>query len=169
MATPDACPVTLIIPCSGAKASEPKPARDLYTGPMYRHTLTAALAVEGWCQASGIPARILILSALHGLIGLDEVTDPYNLKMGDTGSVTAAALADQARRLGIAPGEEVRAFLPRPYLARLDAALRDLGVTARDMYKGARGIGEQRHVNAEVTRQPGSCFQGGPAALLPSR
>lgn len=162
MTTPGTPTVTLIIPCSRAKAGEPVPARDLYTGAMFRHTLGAALAAAGWCDACGIPARVLILSARQGLIGLDQVTGPYDTKMGGPGSVTPAAIARQARRLGVTPGDVVCAFLPRLYLARLDEALRGAGVTVRDMYEGARGIGEQRHVNAEVTRQPRSCFQGTP-------
>ena len=168
MPTLGVLPVTLIIPCGGAKASEPKPARDLYTGSMFRHTLAAVLAVAGWCQARGIPSRILILSAKHGLIGLDEVLAPYDLKMGDPGSVAAAALARQARQLGMIPGEPVCAFLPRPYLARLREALRDLGMTVQDKYAGARGIGEQRRVNAAVTRAPGTCLPDGLLAGLTS-
>ena len=162
MTTPRTTAVTLIIACSGAKASEPAPARDLYTGAMFRHTLPAALAAAGWCEDHGIPARVLILSARHGLIGLDQVTDPYDVKMGDPGSVTPDTLARQARQLGITLGHVVCAFLPRPYLARLGEALRSAGVTLRDMYQGTRGIGEQRHVNAQVTRHPHSCFHGMP-------
>jgi hypothetical protein len=158
MPTPAAPSVTLIIPCGKDKASEPKPAKKLYTGRMYLHTLATVLAVAAWCEQRGIPVRIFILSALHGLIGLDEEIAPYDLKMGDDGSVTPAVLADQARQLGLAPGEVVCAFLPRAYLARLTKALGAVGLTARDMYEGTGGIGDQRHVNAVVTRQPGSCF-----------
>ena len=34
--------ITYIIPCAGSKLDRPAPARDLYTGTMFRHTLNAA-------------------------------------------------------------------------------------------------------------------------------
>jgi hypothetical protein len=173
MTTPGSPAVTLVIPCSGAKASKPEQARALYTGDMFRHTLRAALAAARWCDDHGVPARVLILSAKHGLISLARETSPYDLKMGDPGSVTPDTLAGQARQLGITPGHLVCAFLPRLYLARLEEALRDGGAAVRDMYKGTRGIGEQRHVNAEVTRHPGAWFPGaelpGPAGGAAAR
>lgn len=162
MTSPGATRVTVIIPCGKDKAAGPQPAGKLYTGAMFGHTMAAALAVAGWCAERGVPARVLILSARHGLVTLEEVLDPYDLTMREDGSVTPAVIAAQARDLGIAAGEDVLAFLPRAYLARLQDGLRGGGVTARSMYQGGGGIGYQRHVNKAVRARPGSCFQSRP-------
>jgi len=139
--------ITYVIPCGAAKLDAPAPARDLYTGAMFRHTLAAAeAAAEGDEQA-----RILILSAEHGLIGLDEIVAPYDRKMGQPGSVTAERIAAQAAALGIGWRAEVDAFLPRAYFQVLDEALKTLHVYAREVYEFTAGIGEQRGVNRTVT------------------
>jgi hypothetical protein len=44
---------------------------------------------------------VVVLSALHGLVPLDQVLEPYELRMGQPGSVTPARLAEQARALGL--------------------------------------------------------------------
>lgn len=133
-------PVTMVIPCGGAKLDRPAAARDLYTGQMFRHTLAAAQA-----EADAIGGRVLILSAEHGLITLDTVIAPYDRKMGQAGSVTPDTIAAQALALGIDWGASVYALLPAAYYRPLDEALR-----AQDVYEATAGIGDQRHVNAIV-------------------
>jgi hypothetical protein len=133
--------ITYVIPCGGTKTDHAAPARDLYTGSMFRHTLNAALAM-----ADGDDARVLILSARHGLVELDTVLAPYDQRMDAPGAIAADAVAAQAAALGV--GRDVYALLPRPYLSTLDAALRQLGVWVQDVYEATAGIGEQRHVNA---------------------
>lgn len=140
---------TYVIPCGAAKVVEPAPARYLYIGRMFRHTLTAVERLVALDEAEGNgPARVLILSARHGLVDLDRVLAPYDMRMRDAGAVTAEALTAQATALGIV--DRVYAFVPRAYLARLDAALQPLGVAVQDVYEGCRGIGDQRAVNARV-------------------
>jgi hypothetical protein len=133
--------ITYVIPCGGAKTDRPVPARDLYTGSMFRHTLNAALAM-----ADGDDAQVLILSAEHGLLRLDDVVAPYDQRMDQPGAVDADTITCQAVRFGL--DRDVYAMLPRPYLAKLDAALRPLDVYVQDVYEATGGIGEQRHVNA---------------------
>ncbi|MEU3452291.1 DUF6884 domain-containing protein [Micromonospora sp. NPDC006766] len=147
--------ITYVIPCGGAKLTRRAPARDLYLGSLFRHTLDnaercARLDTETLDQ----PARVLILSAKYGLVELDEVLEPYDLRMDAPGSITADALAAQAGALGIDWGAEVYALLPRPYLARLDEALRSLDVWVQDVYEACGGNGDQRHVNAVIGRPP---------------
>lgn len=145
--------ITYVIPCGGAKLDHAAPARDLYVGQMFRHTLgnverLVALDVE---EGRG-PARVLILSARYGLIEPDQLVEPYDQRMDRAGSVTADVVAAQALALGIDWGSAVYAVLPRPYLARLDAALRTLDVYVQDVYEACTGIGEQRRVNAIIAR-----------------
>lgn len=101
--TPDYSPTTgllaestplVIIPCGSPKANHPAAAGDLYIGHYHRSCRRAANALTP-------PGRILVLSALHGLLRLDEVIAPYELRVGEPGSVTAAQLREQARQLSV--------------------------------------------------------------------
>lgn len=141
----DTTPITIaIIPCGGAKVDSAAPARDLYTGSMFRHTLAAV-------EASGDYDAVLILSAKHGLVELDTVLAPYDVTMGDADAITVDALAVQAQALGF-DAEDVDAygFLPGAYLDVLDEALRTLDVYVSPVYEAAPGIGYQRQVNRLV-------------------
>lgn len=145
--------ITYVIPCGAGKIDVPAPARDLYTGSMFRHTLENALRAVDLDAAAGLgDGRVLILSAKYGLVDLDTVLEPYDLRMGDKGSVTAETLTAQALALGIDWGADVYALLPRPYLARLDEALRELDVYVQDVYEVSGGILGQKRINVHVGR-----------------
>ena len=140
-------------PCGGAKLGRPAPARELYTGSMFRHTLANAERCAAADEAAGLgPARVLVLSARYGLVELGQVMEPYDLRMGQPGSVSVATLAAQALALGIDWGAQVYALLPRQYLARLDAALRTLDVYVQNVYEATRGNGEQKRINVHIGR-----------------
>lgn len=57
MAAADTTDYVYIVPCGGEKTDHAAPARDLYTGQMFRHTLAAAQA-----QLAYTGGRVLILS-----------------------------------------------------------------------------------------------------------
>lgn len=143
---------TYVVPCGGGKLDRPAPAAELYVGSMFRHTYESACRAAELDRAAGKPARVVILSALHGLVDPAAELAPYDVKMGDAGSVTVETLAEQAAILGIGPGSEVTALLPRAYFDRLDAALKRLHVWAFDVYEGCAGIGEQKRENARLAR-----------------
>lgn len=143
--------ITYVIPCGADKEDHPAPARDLYTGAMFRHTLTAALAAVDAHHQDGETAQVLILSARYGLVHLDEVLTPYEQRMDRSGRVAADTITVQAWMFGL---DEVYAFLPRAYHDALSAALRPLCVYPLDAYEDTAGIGEQRHVNAVITTTP---------------
>ena len=137
----------LVIPCSGAKLDQAAPARDLYTGSMFRHQLAAATD-----EANAIGGTVLILSALHGLVSLDTVLAPYNTTMTDKGAVKASTVTAQALELGIDYGVEVFAMLPKAYRVVLDSALDALDVFVQDTYEAAPGIGYQRGTCSSILR-----------------
>ncbi|MFF5642083.1 DUF6884 domain-containing protein [[Kitasatospora] papulosa] len=85
----------VVIPCGATKLDHPAPAAELYTGSYHRACARAAAALT----ASG--GTVLILSALHGLIPLDRVLSPYEMRMGAPGSITPDTLRKQARALGL--------------------------------------------------------------------
>lgn len=135
-----------IIPCGGAKLEGRHAARDLYTGQAFRMQLEAALAEVD-------EAHVLILSAKHGLVTLDQQLDSYDVKMGDAGSVTADDLFNDLLDLGLDPeDDEVFAMLPKAYLAVLDAAARDLDIAVQTCFEAAPGIGHQRGVASKIIR-----------------
>lgn len=144
--------LTYVIPCGGAKLDHAAPARQLYVGQMFRHTLTSVEALAAGDEAAGLgPVRVLILSARHGLVELDTVLDPYEQRIDKPGAVTVDTVAAQALALGIDWGQgEVYSLLPAPYRRLLDEALRRHDVYLQDVYEATGGIGDQRHVNAVI-------------------
>jgi hypothetical protein len=89
-------PLVVVIPCGARKAPGVVPAGDKYTGP---YATSARKAAQRLATDTG--ARVLILSALHGLLDLDTPVDDYDLVMGQAGCVTPARVAEQAAALGI--------------------------------------------------------------------
>ncbi|MGI8307044.1 DUF6884 domain-containing protein [Saccharopolyspora hattusasensis] len=127
----------LVVPCGRAKLNHPAAARLLYRSAHFRFVLAGV-------ERAAVGAPVRILSALHGLVSPDTVLAPYDVTMGDSGSVVADRLAAQ---LAAEHAREVVAYLPRAYLARLAEAAALTGeCVVRDAYDGCRGIGEQRAV-----------------------
>src|SRR5262245_25278639 len=84
----------VIVACGAKKLDRAARARDLYLGSYFRACLAYALAIA--------PAKdIFVLSAKYGLIGINDQIEPYDLKMGEPGSVTVSALSDQAGFAGL--------------------------------------------------------------------
>ena len=98
----------VVIPCGFRKVASPTIAGRLYTGPYFKCNLRWALSVAD-------QKRIFILSAKHGLVPLHKVLSPYNLKMGQKGSVTAEQVSAQAKELGL-DGYRVYAIGGKAYL-----------------------------------------------------
>jgi hypothetical protein len=156
--TTTARPLVYVIPCGAAKLNRPAAARDLYTGSMFRFALTAVLAEAARTDA---PVRVMILSALYGLVDLDTVLSPYNVTMTSPQAITADRLADQLAEV-LGPGEgmtEVYAFLPAAYRERLAQAAEivndrelDGWALVHNVYEAAPGIGYQRQVLANLNR-----------------
>lgn len=137
--------IAYIIPCSDAKRDTPQAARSLYVGAMFTNTLAAALAL-----AADDDALVLIMSAKYGLVRLDDVLAPYNQRIDAKGAVDAATLQSQIEALGLDWQDDVYSMLPAKYFKVLDDALRPLDMFASNVYEGARGIGDQRHINASA-------------------
>lgn len=149
-------PLTLlVVACGRTKLDRQAPARQLYTGSHFRFALAAVEREAARIAGAGGAAQVMILSALHGLVGPDTALVPYDVTMVDAGSITAERLADQLADLGA----EIKliAFLPKAYVARLRAAA-DMrtgqqSIMIDDAFATAPGIGYQRHVLATLGRQ----------------
>lgn len=92
MSAPRLC----IIGCGAAKLGVAAPARELYTGPLFRDAL-------GYATHPGRFDEVRILSAKHGLLRLDQVVEPYELWLGDLS-------LGETRRLGDSVGEQLGAI-----------------------------------------------------------
>jgi hypothetical protein len=128
----------VVVPCGASKLTTTAPAAQMYTSQHFRLTLKAAQKL-----AEDQAGRVFILSALHGLIPLDRVLAPYDVKMGDRGCITPAELRDQLA--AIAP-TTVTALLPKAYRRALELA----GADVVDLYANAPGIGYQRGVASQI-------------------
>lgn len=126
----------VVVPCSAAKAPTAKalPARSLYVGPYHLLCRRAAEAITG---VDGV----VVLSALYGFVTLDQHLSPYELRMGQPGSVQPDRLRAQADDLGLlCPSRRVIALGGRAYVEAVAGVRPD----ALRPLAGCRGIGEQR-------------------------
>ncbi len=128
----------VVVPCGAQKLDTAAPADQLYTSQHFQLTYRAARKI-----AEDQGARVFILSALHGLVEPSAVLDPYDVKMGDAGSIKPAALAEQLAAIN---ATTITTLLPRAYRLAMVRA----GAVVTDMYANAPGIGYQRGVAARL-------------------
>lgn len=145
-----ALPEVIVVACGAAKASERRPAMDLYTGSLFRAARRAALADgRAW----------LICSAEHGLLTPGQLVDPYDRALADTPADIArlaGVLAGQRHLLAAAAGRPdpgVEAWTPARYTAALAAG----GIDVRRTPLAGRGLGAQigwltNHASTHSTR-----------------
>lgn len=133
----------VVVPCSGAKLDRPAPARQLYTGSLHRMAAAAG-------DATG--HRVVILSALHGLLAGDDVVAPYDVRMTDADSIDAGELA---RQLIAAGRPRLVALTPGAYTRRLAEAAELAGCQLVTPLAGSRGIGEIRGRLARIRDRRG--------------
>jgi hypothetical protein len=127
--------VIVVLPCGAQKARVASRAIDLYTGPYFK-------AGRAWALSVAKPDRIFIRSALHGLIPADTVIAPYDLRMGQPGSVERERIAVQVRDLGLA--DEVAVVLGGiDYRMRLAGMFRRVVNLVSKMPADRRGMGYQ--------------------------
>jgi hypothetical protein len=104
----------VVIPCSGPKLDHAAPAGQLYTGSLHAHARRTADALT----AHG--GTVLVLSALHGFLPLDQVIEPYDHTWKDAGSITVEELRAQAEEMGLT-GADVVLLTPGQYTQRAAA------------------------------------------------
>ena len=133
----------VVIPCGGAKLPHSAHADELYTGSMFKDTLRTALTMT-------TRDNVFILSAKYGLVQLDTVLAPYDLKMGQAGSVDADQVQRDLRELiDFSTAYTLDALLPKAYLKVLEEATTDW---VNSHYEGCRGIGDQKARLAQLRK-----------------
>ena len=140
----------VIIPCGGAKLETAAPAADLYTGSMFRDALKTARAMTS-------DDNIRILSAKHGLVKLDAILEPYDVKMGDTNSVSMDTLRKDITKLHELFSHfdyRIHTLLPKAYYEALWAAVhtgkRRAAFHVWNHFDGCAGIGYQKQRLAQL-------------------
>lgn len=152
--------VLVVVACAAAKREHPAPAAKLYCSNHFAFILSAARSEAAeTTRVCGQPAGVAILSALHGLVDLDTVIAPYDLKMGQPGSCSPERVAAQ---LGTRRPHQIIALLPAAYLRVLAAGIHLVNeagaadIELMDAFEAAPGIGYQRGVAASLLRRAGS-------------
>ena len=132
----------VIVACGTKKAPKAQPACDLYVGPYYRACAAYAHTLVRW-------RRIRILSALHGLLELDQRVKPYDVRLGDAGAISADTLRKQAAEVGLLPARRVIVLGGRKYVA----LAREVWPHAESPLEGVGGIGMQIKTLREWARE----------------
>lgn len=136
----------VVIPCGGKKADVTCAAVDLYVGSFFQQVLDSARSLVD-------DDHILILSARHGLITLDTALAPYDLKMGQAGSVSVETIVEQAIDLGIGEDDTVMTMLPKQYETRLNEAMWSVGPIPFDVFEANAGMGEMKQIAKKIRDQ----------------
>lgn len=133
----------IVIPCGARKLDRPARAADMYVGSYHRACRRAAQALR--------PDRLLILSARYGLLGLDDLIEPYDTPHGAAAAVSADVVREQAERRGIAHLDPVVVLGGARHVALAKAAWPH----ALTPLSGTRGMGEQVARLAAMARTGG--------------
>jgi hypothetical protein len=138
----------VLIACAQKKAPDPGfneygnpragyPAGDLYIGQYHRSLRRAADALTD-------QSLIRIVSALHGLVTLEQPLHPYDVTLGDERAITAEGLAEHTAALGLGDadviflGGQAYAALLRPSVPHLFTPLTGDMLAHRSQCKTAR-------------------------------
>jgi hypothetical protein len=124
----------VIIPCGNSKLGTAAPASEFYTGSMFQDSLRTARKLFS-------DDRIYIMSAKHGIVPLDKVLEPYDVKLGMEGSIDARTLADSLDEAGIEG--TITSLLPKMY----DQLFTEAAAGRFEIdhhFEGSRGIGDQK-------------------------
>lgn len=137
MDIPDIC----IISCGSAKTRTANSAHRLYTGSYFKIQLA-------WARSHYPASKIRILSAKHGLLKLTDKVAPYDLRMGNPGSITAEALATQ-----LPYGARLVTSCGADYLAPLQKAATVRGCTIDTPFSHYPGMGYKAQAMKRATRK----------------
>ena len=128
--------IFVLISCSKSKLATEAPARELYTGQLFKKSVA-------WAERHEHPW--FIISALHGLITPDQTLQPYDFTIKELRKREREGWAYRAsRQLSKYAARGSHAFLIMPALYRwhIQTNLRESGITYENPVEGM-GIGQQ--------------------------
>lgn len=131
-------PITFVlISCSKSKLATEAPARELYTGQLFKKAVV-------WAERHRYPW--FIISALHGLVTPDQTLQPYNftikeLRKREREGWAYRAIGCQLSKYA-SSGSHVFLIMPELYRGHIQTTLRESGITYENPVEGM-GIGQQ--------------------------
>lgn len=123
--------LTVIVACGAKKLDRAASARCLYVGPYFKACLAYALAIAK-------AKDVFIISAKYGLVGLNDVIEPYDKRLEEPFSVTEFSLTTQAEQLGLL-GTKVTVLGGRKYVGLCRKVWKKLEAPL----EGKGGLGQQ--------------------------
>ena len=121
----------VLVSCAKNKVSWRAKAKDLYASPLFKANLRYARTLD--------PDSVFVLSAKHGLVGLEQELDPYDLTLNEMPAEDvkrwAGSVLDQLRsaadpqrdRIVFLAGERYRKYL-LPHLPNHEIPLLGMGI-----------------------------------------
>lgn len=121
----------VLIACGKKKAGEPRPARQLYQGHLFKKSFRYAVSLE--------PAAIRILSAKHHVIDPNDELEPYDLTLNGMPAAEIRVWAEEVLRqlrrefdlerdrFTVLAGANYRRYLER-HLPNLEVPMKGLGI-----------------------------------------
>lgn len=137
-------PALVVVSCGGRKLPHAAPAGQMYTGSYHLACRRAADALQ--------PDLVLILSAKWGLVGLDELVQPYDAKWTSLGSIHRSRLMMQVQRRQLGDLAPVVFLGGQDYAYKLANAWPATSAPPIVPLAGCRGIGEQLARLAAIRR-----------------
>lgn len=140
----------VLIACSSTKQHFPVPARSLYRSDLFRKSLA-------WAHGVGAN-QIMVLSAKHGLVQLDEVVAPYDETLSRTSAQERfhwASRTWESLAPLIQPGDAIVLLAGRRYRDPLIPLMLEHGISKEMILAPLEGlgIGQQKRWLALATRK----------------
>ncbi len=144
----------VLVGCGAAKLSRRAPARELYTSNLFRMSLTYA-------QKIAAVERVFVLSAMHGIVPLDQELKPYERKLSDYGGKqdreawggrTIGQLSDQPSVPPRGQRGELVMLAGKDYVEAMVFDARDAGWQLVEPLKGLTRGARLAWLRAELTR-----------------
>lgn len=132
-------PLMVLIACSASKLSHAAPARDLYTSDLFRKSLAWAESLQD--EGGKV---IFVLSAMHGLVPLDRVIEPYDVSLVNMTAPQRrvwAQAAWQQLRHHLSEGADIVFLAGRLYRDGLVARMLSNGVAQERIKVPLEGLG----------------------------
>lgn len=130
-----------MVPCSRAKLDRPAPAAELYVGSWHRLARRAGQRLVDDGRVDGLR----ILSALHGLVTLDQVVEPYDVTIDRKPAPELVELVGS--QLAVADVQLVIALAPARYVETIRQTRM---VSTWSPLTGCTGVGYQRQRLARI-------------------
>lgn len=129
--------IFVLISCSKSKLATEAPARELYTGQLFKKAVA-------WAERHKYPW--FVISALHGLVTPDQTLQPYNftikeLRKRERESWAYHAISCQLTKYA-SSGSHAFLIMPEVYRLHIQTTLREVGITYENPVEGM-GIGQQ--------------------------